>query len=63
MSESPQGEEIRRLVDDLEEKHVDVAAALGEEPDDTQENLVQEDGDTPSEDESPAVPGSPEPTD
>ena len=63
MSESPQGEDPRRLVDELEEKHVDVAAAMGEEPDETQENLEQGEGRPSAEDESSGVPGSPEPTD
>ena len=62
MSETPQGEEARRLVDDLEEKHVDVEGAMGEAPDDTQENLSQDD-DVQAEDESGSAPGSPEPTD
>jgi hypothetical protein len=52
MSETPQGEEARRLVDDLEEKHVDVQGAMDEQPDDVA-----------AEDESESVPGSPEPTD
>ncbi len=63
MSETPQGEEARRLVDELEEKHVDVEGAMDEQPDDTQENLSQDDDDVQAEDESESVPGSPEPTD
>ena len=63
MSETPQGEEARRLVDELEEKHVDVEGAMGERPDETQENLSQDDDDVQAEDESESVPGSPEPTD
>jgi hypothetical protein len=63
MSETPQGEEARRLVDELEEKHVDVEGAMDEQPDDTQENLSQDDDDVQAEDESDSVPGSPEPTD
>jgi hypothetical protein len=63
MSETPQGEEARRLVDELEEKHVDVEGAMDEQPDDTQENLSQDDDDVRAEDESESVPGSPEPTD
>jgi hypothetical protein len=63
MSETPQGEEARRLVDELEEKHVDVEGAMDEQPDDTQENLSQDDADIQAEDEAESVPGSPEPTD
>jgi len=63
MSETPQGEEARRLVDELEEKHVDVEGAMDEAPDDTQENLDQDGDDVQAEDESDSVPGSPEPTD
>jgi hypothetical protein len=63
MSETPQGEEARRLVDELEEKHVDVEGAMDEQPDETQENLSQDDDDVQAEDESESVPGSPEPTD
>jgi hypothetical protein len=63
MSETPQGEEARRLVDELEEKHVDVEGAMDEQPDETQENLSQDDDDAQAEDESESVPGSPEPTD
>jgi hypothetical protein len=63
MSETPQGEEARRLVDELEEKHVDVEGAMDEQPDDTQENLSQDDDDVQADDESESVPGSPEPTD
>jgi len=63
MSETPQGDDARRIVDELEEKHVDVGAALHGTPDDTQENLEQPDDEPQAEDEAGSVPGSPEPTD
>jgi hypothetical protein len=63
MSETPQGDDARRIVDELEEKHVDVGAALHGTPDDEQENLEQKDDEPQAEDEAPEVPGSPEPTD
>jgi hypothetical protein len=64
MSETPQGDEARRLVDDLEDKHVDVEGAMQDSPDTTQENVEQDDEDkAQAEDESSDVPGSPEPTD
>ena len=63
MSESPQGDEVRRIVDELEEKHVDVEGALHGTPDETQENVDQDAAAAEAEDESDIVPGSPEPTD
>jgi hypothetical protein len=63
MSETPQGDDARRIVDELEEKHVDVGAALDGTPDEEQENLEQQDDEPRAQDESEAVPGSPEPTD
>jgi hypothetical protein len=52
MSETPQGDDARRIVDELEDEHVDVEAAS--------DGAVDE---THAEDENEAVPGSPEPTD
>ncbi|WP_148570740.1 hypothetical protein [Nocardioides caldifontis] len=63
MSETPQGDDARRIVDELEEKHVDVQGALDASPDEEQENLEQKDDAAPAEDQADEVPGSPEPTD
>jgi hypothetical protein len=52
MSETPQGDHVRRVVDDLEEEIVDVERAeKGSGATDTAEDQAEE------------VPGSPEPTD
>jgi hypothetical protein len=56
MSETPQGEEARRIVDDLEDDIVDVDGAQAEDGTDDQA------GDD-AEDRVDDVPGAPEPTD
>jgi hypothetical protein len=53
MSETPQGEQARRIVDDLEDDIVDVDRAQAEDPT----------ADDQADDQADDVPGVPEPTD
>ncbi len=65
MSESPQGDEARRIVDDLENEIVDVDGAQAEQGASDEGADGQGEGltDDQAEDQADSVPGSPEPTD